>query len=392
MAPETSAGSGIGELVMEGQCLVVTADSVGGTFGEGVPEAALWHGRAYQSSIQLTSTALVYFGLVCAAYQCYVQHLAVALALAAMAGLTLVRLFIFQHDCAHYSFFRSRRANDICGLMLGMLTLAPHHYWRSMHILHHSSSGNLCRRGWGDIYTMTSSEYQQASLFEKVKYRIYRHPLAMVLLGPLYQFVLRFRWPATLPIGIKGKRAPRPDASPQAPRRGQGGLAAALRFLERRSVALTNTALALIHLSAFVYLDYSIFLVLALVIVQVSAMTGIVLFYVQHQLETPYWVAGAAWSAKDAALHGSSHLHLPRVIERFVVAINLHHVHHLKPMIVNYRLREYMLTHGLSQHGVPIYPSDIWRLLQLKIYDESLGVMTGFKCAPKLTHRIGAEV
>ncbi len=82
-----------------------------------------------------------------------------------VAGL-YVRLFILQHDCGHGSFFSSQLLNDAVGRVLGVVTLMPYAYWRHTHAIHHATSGNLDRRGIGDIVTLTVSEYRAAGLVE----------------------------------------------------------------------------------------------------------------------------------------------------------------------------------------------------------------------------------
>jgi acyl-lipid omega-6 desaturase (Delta-12 desaturase) len=71
---------------------------------------------------------------------------------------------MIQHDCGHGSFFRRRWANDALGRAIGVLTLTPYAYWRRSHAIHHASSGNLDRRGTGDIDMLTVAEYQACSL------------------------------------------------------------------------------------------------------------------------------------------------------------------------------------------------------------------------------------
>ena len=77
------------------------------------------------------------------------------LLLAVPAAGFLVRLFMIQHDCGHGAFFRHRLANDWIGRVLGVLTLTPYDFWRRTHAIHHATSGNLDRRGIGDIDTLT---------------------------------------------------------------------------------------------------------------------------------------------------------------------------------------------------------------------------------------------
>ena len=83
-----------------------------------------------------------------------------ALGIAVLNGAFLLRLFVIQHDCGHGSFFNNRALSDWLGRALGVLTLTPYDVWRRTHSIHHSASGNLSRRGIGDVYTMTVAEYQ----------------------------------------------------------------------------------------------------------------------------------------------------------------------------------------------------------------------------------------
>ena len=80
-------------------------------------------------------------------------------ALAPLAAGLLIRLFLIQHDCGHGSFFPNKHANDWVGRALGVLTVTPYDLWRRTHAIHHASSGNLDRRGLGDIKTLTVREY-----------------------------------------------------------------------------------------------------------------------------------------------------------------------------------------------------------------------------------------
>ena len=75
----------------------------------------------------------------------------IGLLLAIPAGALLVRLFMIQHDCGHGSFFPKRQANDWVGRVIGVLTLTPYDYFRRSHALHHATTGNLDRRGMGDV-------------------------------------------------------------------------------------------------------------------------------------------------------------------------------------------------------------------------------------------------
>src|SRR5258708_26777447 len=121
-----------------------------------------------------------------------------SLLLAIPAAGLLLRLFMIQHDCGHGAFFRNRLANDWVGRVIGVLTLTPYDFWRSTHAVHHSTSGNLDRRGIGDIDTLTVREYLARSRWGRLRYRAYRHPLIMFGFGPAYLFLIQHRQPVGL--------------------------------------------------------------------------------------------------------------------------------------------------------------------------------------------------
>ena len=313
-------------------------------------QTSVWRAEDSRSWIQLLGTVLAYLGLVGGSYVAWGDSLLAGILLGTLAGLFLVRVFILQHDCAHRALFTRPRLNDRVGALLGVLTHAPHAYWRAMHLIHHATSGDLDRRGFGDIQTLTAREFLELSPFARLRYRAFRHPLVLLGLGPIFQFLIRFR----LPSQIETKRR-----------------------VERRSIALTNLGILAIHLGFLVFGDWARWMLLQLLVVQVSAGVGIWLFYVQHQVERPYWMRRSQWSYREAALRGSSHLLLPRPMEWLFGAINLHHVHHLDPQVPNYRLRECMDASGLEGEGVRLPLLASLRTFALKVYDEEQGRMTG---------------
>jgi omega-6 fatty acid desaturase (delta-12 desaturase) len=230
----------------------------------------------------------------------------------------LVRLFMIQHDCGHGAFFRARLANDWVGRMIGVLTLTPYDFWRRTHAVHHATSGNLQRRGTGDIDTLTVGEYVALSRWRRLRYRLYRHPLIMFGLGPAYLFIVQHR----LAVGVKhGSWQP---------------------WL---ATMATNVALALLVIVIMALVGTRSFLLVQLPIVLLATSAGGWLFYVQHQFEHTSWAADRDWNLHEAALHGSSHYDLPAILRWFTANIGIHHVHHLCSRIPYYRLPQVLRDH-----------------------------------------------
>jgi omega-6 fatty acid desaturase (delta-12 desaturase) len=230
----------------------------------------------------------------------------------------LVRLFMIQHDCGHGAFFRQRVANDCVGRVISVVTLTPYDFWRRTHAIHHAGSGNLDRRGIGDIDMLTVREYLALSRGRRFLYRLYRHPLVMFGVGPTYNFVLRNR----LPLGLM-RSGWRPWASTMA----------------------TNIAIAILVAMMILLVGLGPFLLVHLPITFLGASIGVWLFYVQHQFEDTFWDRDENWNFHKAALHGSSHYDLPHVLRWFSANIGVHHVHHLCSRIPYYRLPQVLRDH-----------------------------------------------
>lgn len=248
-----------------------------------------------------------------------------ALLLLPAAGF-LVRLFMIQHDCGHGSFFPSRRANDWTGRVIGVATLTAYDHWRASHAHHHANSGNLDRRGIGDVRTLTVAEYAVRPKWGRLRYRLYRHPVVLFGFGPLYLFLLQNR----LPFGF-ARHGWKPWVSTMG----------------------TNAAIGAVFTAIVLAVGSSAFVAVHVPIVLLAAAVGVWLFYVQHQFERTHWAEGASWSAQDAALHGSSHYDLPAVMRWFTANIGVHHVHHLSSRVPCYRLpevlRDYVELRGIGR-------------------------------------------
>ncbi len=258
------------------------------------------------------------------------------LLLAIPAAGFLLRLFMIQHDCGHGAFFRHAVLNDWVGRALGVATFTPYDYWKRNHAIHHATSGNLDRRGIGDIETLTIAEYRARSLPGRIWYRIYRNPFVMFLFGPAYLFLLQHRLPFWQMRG-----GWRPWVSTMA----------------------TNAAIALAVIVLMRLVGTVPFLLVHLPVLLLAASMGVWLFYVQHQFEDVMWAREDKWVHQDAALAGSSYYDLPGILRWFTANIGIHHIHHLNSKIPYYRLPQVLrdfpelrnvgrLTIGESLRGV----------------------------------------
>lgn len=275
---------------------------------------------------------------------------ALTLLLAVVASGLMMRLFIFFHDCGHNSFFPTVKANKFVGFLLGILVFTPGEQWWHSHAIHHATSGNLDKRGTGDVTTLTVDEYHSYHLMGRLGYRFFRNPLVMFGLGPIYMFLIEHR----LPLPRYGKR-------------------------ETLSVLWTNLGIAAVAIAISLVIGFKAYVMLQLPILLMGGSAGIWMFYVQHQFEDPYWERSENWDYVASALLGASYYQLPKVLQWFTGNIGFHHVHHLSPRIPNYNLEP-------AHENIPAikkwarvirFGQDV-RTTRLKLWDETVKRMVGF--------------
>ena len=263
--------------------------------------------------IQLLTTGLPFIAIMLFMLVMLHHGFLAAVILFPAGAVFLVRLFMLQHDCGHGSFFAASWANDMLGWVLGVLTLTPYTSWRRDHATHHASMGNLDRRGVGDVTTLTISEYLALPKWRRRAYRLYRHPLVMFGIGPIWLFFLRNR----IPMGN--------------PRR---------QWRNWLSVLGTNAVLAVMFVIFLLTLGPVSLLLGWLPVMLLAATIGVWLFYIQHQFEDVYWEPRVSWDFRAAAVTGSSFYDLPQPLRWLTANIGFHHIHHLSSKIPNYRLRK----------------------------------------------------
>jgi omega-6 fatty acid desaturase (delta-12 desaturase) len=303
-----------------------------------------------ESVWQLINTIVPFIILWYLAYKSLSVSYWLSLVPSVIAAGFLTRIFIIFHDCTHHSFFKSRRANRIVGTAMGVLTIFPFDQWGHEHSVHHATSGNLDKRGTGDIWTLTVDEYLAAPIRLRLAYRFYRNPFVMFGLGPIYVFLLKNRFNRK---GAKKK--------------------------ERMNTYLTNVLIvALIGLlcwavgwQSFLLVEGSIFLL--------SGAAGIWLFYIQHTFEDSYFEEDKEWEYVKAAVEGSSFYKLPKLLQFLTGNIGYHHVHHLSPRVPNYKLEE-AHNHTVPLQNVPtVTLASSLRSLRFRLWDEEKKNFVSFK-------------
>lgn len=299
---------------------------------------------------QLANSVLPYLALWALSYRLLEVSYWLVLPLQVLAAGLLVRVFIIFHDCGHGSFFRSQAANDVVGFVTGILTFTPYWDWKAEHSRHHATAGDLDRRGFGDIWTMTVAEYRAASWLQRLGYRLYRTPLVLLGIGPLFVFLVKQRIPRER-TGRRGKL----------------------------SVHLTNLALVAVFVLLGSTLGFGKTLLVQLPILAIAAIGGVWMFYVQHQFETVYWERRERRDYVAVAMEGSSLYALPRVLQWFTGNIGFHHIHHLSPAIPNYRLPRCYREQPIFQRVKRITLWSSLRTLRLRLYDEEARRLVGFR-------------
>jgi omega-6 fatty acid desaturase (delta-12 desaturase) len=298
--------------------------------------------------LQIADTFLPYFALWFLMYKSLAISPILTIGLAFLAAGFLVRIFIIQHDCGHGSFLGSRRANDTIGFIAGVLTFTPYHYWRHRHAIHHATAGNLDRRGVGDVWTMTLSEYKAADRWTRFRFRVFRNPFLLFFVGPFYMFLIWNRF-APLKAGWRW----------------------------HRSILFTNLGIAAVMAGLIAMMGLRNYLLIQIPVVVIAMGWGVWLFYVQHQFDGVYWARQKDWDYEKVALEGSSYYELPKVFQWFSGNIGFHHVHHLSPRVPNYLLEKCHLANGKFRRVKALRFRESLRCMGYRVWDEDNGKLVG---------------
>jgi acyl-lipid omega-6 desaturase (Delta-12 desaturase) len=307
------------------------------------------------AAIDLATSLGAYVALTVAMYLLLGTSIWLTLLLAVPASGFLLRTFIVFHDCAHGSFLPSKGANLWVGRLTGLVVFQPFANWRHNHAVHHGTSGDLERRGQGDVETLTVAEYAARDWKGRLAYRLFRSPAVLFTIGPLWSLMFGPRfWNKNM------------------------------RSRQIHSVWLTNAALAVV-LGALVWVVGPVaWLEVQMPVALLAGIAGVFLFYVQHQFEDAYWESGERWDYADAALKGSSYLRLPKVLQFFSGNIGLHHVHHLSAKVPNYNLQQAHDQIPLFEDVPVLTFADGVRSLRLKLIDPVGGRLVTWRQARSL--------
>lgn len=298
---------------------------------------------------QIANTLPPYFALLVAMYFSMHYSYWLTLALAVPAAGFLSRAFIIFHDCGHGSFFRSAKANRYVGAFTGLLAFFPSYHWSHEHAKHHAGAGKIEHPDVGDIWTVTVGEYRKMSRFARTRYRLYRHPLVMFGVGPLFTFLIRYRyW--------------KPGDGPRV----------------RRSTLRANFAILLVLAAAALTIGIKEYVMIQLPVLAIAATAGIWLFYVQHQFEGMVRSREDVWSPVTQALHGSSFYRMPGILQWFTGNIGYHHIHHLSPRIPNYYLEACHEASPLFLAVPAVTIRSSLKALSYRLWDEERKEMVGF--------------
>jgi acyl-lipid omega-6 desaturase (Delta-12 desaturase) len=298
---------------------------------------------------QIVNTLVPYAGLWVLIYFSLSVSYWLTVHLAILGSGFLVRTFIIFHDCGHGSYFKSRKVNDAVGFITGVLTFTPYFQWRWEHAVHHASSGDLDRRGTGDVWTLTVQEYLESSRWKKFAYRLARNPFILFVLAPMYLFLIH-------------QRFPRSGASNR----------------ERHSVYWTNLAILGMAAAMSTVFGWKAYLAIQVPMIAFAGSVGVWLFYVQHQFEGVYWDRREDWDYTTAALQGSSFYKLPKILQWFSGNIGFHHIHHLSPRIPNYNLERCHKAEPLFQTVPAVTLFSSFKSFTFRLWDEQRRKLVSF--------------
>lgn len=263
------------------------------------------------------------------------------------AAMMVMRFYILQHDCGHFAFFADRNVNHYAGRFFAIFTLASFDAMRFNHNLHHAHTSDLDQRESHEVMTLTLAEFESLPLWAQLRYRAYRNPITMFLIGPSLIFLLRYRLPNNW---------------------ARTGVLDVIR---------NNIFIAIYWGTLFALAGWPALIVM-LATTALAASFGVIIVYLQHNFENTYWEHNPDLNIETAALKGSSVLDFGALFDLVTANIAYHDLHHLNAKIPSYRLKacHQALSNRLSPNRIGW--AEGLRSLQWKLWDEDAGRMVMF--------------
>ncbi len=281
-----------------------------------------------------------------------------------LGGLVFLRTFILYHDFMHHALLRRSHAARPLFFVLGSLMLSPPRYWRHSHNFHHGHVGKplevdghpeevLLTSDVGSFPLMTTEKWRTTTWWQRVQYRVTRHPLTL-----LAAYATVFLYSLTILPLIRSPR-----------RYWDGAL----------SVLAHGATLAAIWVFAgFGTLFFAFLLPFA-----IAAAIGAYLFYAQHNYEGMHVLDPNEWTFYRGATESSSYMRLNAIMDWFTGNIGYHHIHHINSLIPFYRLREVMRAIPELQTAkmTSLRPSEIRSCLRLNLWDPEKECLVPYRAA-----------
>lgn len=287
------------------------------------------------------------------------------LAAAFLGGLLLVRAFVLYHDFMHNAILRTSRLAKGLFWLYGLVVLCPSRSWRYSHNYHHAHVGKPIRAGNGQpsmllsdvgaFPLMTTDMWQRASAWQRLRYRVVRHPVVMLdayvtvfLSGICLSSLLRNprkHWDSALSILV------------------HGGVIAAMWIYGGPLVAL------------FAWL----------IPFAIASAAGAYLFFAQHNFAGMQVLTEETWTHHGAALASSSFMKLGPIMNWFTANIGFHHVHHLNSRIPFYALPQAMASIPEAQEPAvtTLRLRDVSACLRLNLWDPRRECLVGYRDAAR---------
>jgi omega-6 fatty acid desaturase (delta-12 desaturase) len=267
-----------------------------------------------------------------------------------LAGLVIVRLFIFYHDYLHGAILRNSKIGAILMRGFGWWVMAGASVWKQTHDYHHKNNGKMLGASIGSYPIVTVELWKNMSQEQKRDYQLARHPLT-ILFGYFTVFMLGM------------------CISP---------------FRRNREQHKDGPIALVTHLVWLAVLGlgfgWSGVLFGGILPHMVASAAGSYLFYAQHNFPGMQLRNRQDWDYSFSALKSSSMFEMGPVMHWFTGNIGYHHVHHLNHRIPFYRLPEAMK--GMPELQSPGKTSwkfkDVLGCLKGKVWDPGQGRMVSY--------------